>query len=91
MSQIIKFPNVPLPIAQLGEKCLLINSNKRIGFKDLMKELQVIISNQKEILGDFLYSQTKSKIMKGSETCSTAERLSEYISDFTLDEIANEV
>lgn len=29
--------------------------------------------------------------MKESETCSTAERLSEYISDFTLDEIANGV
>lgn len=53
--------------------------------------MHIIISNQKEILADFFNCQTKSNIMKGSETCSTAERLSEYISDFGLDEIANEV
>lgn len=43
------------------------------------------------MLEDYFNYQVKANIMKESETCSTAERLSEYISDFTLEEFANGV
>lgn len=53
MSQPVKFVNVPGPLAQLAERCLVINSNKRISFAELCCEWRAIVENQKAILSSY--------------------------------------
>lgn len=50
MANQIKFKNVHAAIAQLGERCLMINKNKRLSFDELLVEFQKVKERQHEIV-----------------------------------------